>query len=406
MIFQRLTKITFLAKPVNVYYIDVLDGLRAISVLFIAWFHFWQQSWLSPSLNLGSYQIDLLFIPRSGYIFVDVLILLSGFCLFLPHARHMLMGADYPSTSGFYLKRALRILPSYWLCLFVVLFFFTLPNNEYNGNNDEMWKDLLSHLSFTQTFWPETYSGTHLNVVLWTLAIEVQFYLIFPLLAKIFTKQPIPVYFLMVMTAQAFRFIIIQPRTDIGLLINQLPNFLDVYANGMLGVLAFIKLAQAYNESNKKSWIAFLGTLLTLISAYIAIFMMQDLSYVPSYEKINAWQSNNRFAWSIVILMFILSSAFSMPWLRWLLSNKLVAFISFISYNFFIWHQYLAVQMKKFHFPASVNENPHIAAEYSWQILYMLIAFSLATIVGTILTYGFEKPVAENLSQWFKAKKI
>ncbi len=32
----------------DVHYIGVLDGIRAIAILIIAWYHIWQQSWLMP----------------------------------------------------------------------------------------------------------------------------------------------------------------------------------------------------------------------------------------------------------------------------------------------------------------------------------------------------------------------
>ena len=65
--------------------IDILDGIRAIAVLIVVWFHFWQQSWLMPIA--GDFNID--WIPRNGALLVDMLILLSGFCLFLPYAKSM-----------------------------------------------------------------------------------------------------------------------------------------------------------------------------------------------------------------------------------------------------------------------------------------------------------------------------
>ena len=33
-------------------HIDVLDGVRAVAMLFVVWFHFWQQTWLTPYINL------------------------------------------------------------------------------------------------------------------------------------------------------------------------------------------------------------------------------------------------------------------------------------------------------------------------------------------------------------------
>ena len=129
----------------NPYYqtnhIDVLDGVRAIAILIVVWFHFWQQSWLMPII--GDFNID--WIPRNGALLVDMMILLSGFCLFLPHARSMVYGEQTPAASTFYIKRAARIMPSYYLSVFGILLLFALPLNAYT-NPSFMWKDIFTHV--------------------------------------------------------------------------------------------------------------------------------------------------------------------------------------------------------------------------------------------------------------------
>ena len=99
-------------------HIDVLDGIRAISILIVVWFHFWQQSWLMPIV--GDFNID--WIPRNGALLVDMMILLSGFCLFLPYARSMVYGSNTQTTKTFYVKRGARILPSYYFSVLLILF--------------------------------------------------------------------------------------------------------------------------------------------------------------------------------------------------------------------------------------------------------------------------------------------
>ncbi len=110
-------------------YLKVLDGIRALAVLIIVWYHFWQQSWLSPKIGF----IYLDFIPRYGFLLVDMMILLSGFCLFIPYASAMVYGEKIPDTKKFYIKRIARIFPSYYLALiisFVILIIF--KNNWFN----------------------------------------------------------------------------------------------------------------------------------------------------------------------------------------------------------------------------------------------------------------------------------
>ena len=98
------------AGPVDTTYVGVLDGVRTLGVLAVVWFHFWQQTWLHPVVKLPftGWQLDLEWLPRSGYIMVDLLLVLSGFCLFLPIARQMARGeadAGHFDVRAFYRRR-------------------------------------------------------------------------------------------------------------------------------------------------------------------------------------------------------------------------------------------------------------------------------------------------------------
>ena len=115
------------AEPVS--YTHLADGFRALSALLVLWFHFWLQNWLRPEIAtpflapVGIASIDLEWLPRSGYLFVDALLMLSGFCLFLPVARAVeerRPDAGRIDARDFYRRRAARILPSYLFCLAAV----------------------------------------------------------------------------------------------------------------------------------------------------------------------------------------------------------------------------------------------------------------------------------------------
>jgi len=147
------------------------DGLRVIAIGLVAWFHIWQQSWLMPVAQMGNITVDFTPVVRTGYIMVDIMLLLSGYLLFIPIAR-----GGRLDVLPFYKKRLARILPSYLLSVLVMLFAFALPANDWQLT-PRLTRDLITHLTFTHTFFHETYVGTALNVVLWTLAIEMQFYL-------------------------------------------------------------------------------------------------------------------------------------------------------------------------------------------------------------------------------------
>lgn len=435
-LFHRTKSPTANFACIDTHHVDVLDGIRAIAILIVAWFHIWQQSWLMPTIQtpflskLNIPQIDFNWLPATGYEMVDMMLLLSGFCLFLPHARHMILGTPLPNTKSFYKKRAARILPSYLFCIFFFLFVFNLPNHVYADTN-AMWKDLLPHLTFTHTYTKEAYIFTRLNGVLWTLAIEVQFYLIFPMVAKAFRKKPFLTYFIMVASSWYFIEGIVIPKhsNDLLMWINQLPTFFGVYANGMMGALLFVSIAQLLNntlstsisssennltENNiaskqeepfKNKYANAIYVLFTAI-AILCIFIYRKLMITLMYSNNGqAWQIENRYLVSLLFTIFILSCCFSLQGFRRIFSNKVMVFLSSISFQLYIWHQVISTKLKEFHIPAWEGaEPPNMTGDKVWIWKYFLLIWVITIIVATLFTYFFERPLAKLISRESRKK--
>lgn len=246
------------AGPVDTTYVGVLDGVRTLGVLAVVWFHFWQQTWLHPVVKLPftGWLLGFEWLPRSGYIMVDLLLVLSGFCLFLPIARQMARGeadAGHFDVRAFYRRRAARILPSYYFCVLLILFAVVLPAWPYT-NAAEFWRDLLASLTMTQTFFAETFFFTKFNVVLWTVCIEVQFYLLFPLLARAFARRPVASAALMTGVSALGAALLLAGVGDLRFWLNQLPLLLCNYAAGMLGAVAFVRLAAVAGGKPAAMW--------------------------------------------------------------------------------------------------------------------------------------------------------
>ncbi len=158
------------AKSTNT--ILVLDGLRAIATLMVISFHIqqkafiwskWDQPWISAFWTFGGSGVTLFFI-------------LSGFLLFLPYAKALLFQSSWPSIKQFYIRRALRILPAYYIALFIIILLF---QRQYL--NPQLWNQLFLFLTLFMDSTPQTFRA--LNGPFWTLAVEWQFYLLLPLIA-------------------------------------------------------------------------------------------------------------------------------------------------------------------------------------------------------------------------------
>lgn len=370
--------------------LDMPDGIRVIAIGLIMWFHIWQQSWLEPVIRIGGTAIDLSAAARTGYIMVDVMLMLSGYLLFSPVAR----GGGIDKKS-FYIKRLIRIVPCYLLSIFVMLFCFALPGGEYKTSG-EMWKDIITHLTFTQTFFHDTYVGTSLNVVLWTLCVEMQFYLIFPFLAPAFKKRPLACYAVMVTASVLFRELYVMNLESKDMLLNQLPTMLDVYANGMLA--AYITAELEKREDTKITKIFF--TLLMLFG-FVCVWRLMKDQYAVSFplETRKLGQLERRFELSALAALILVSGERSFLYIRRLFGNRVTRFLSLISFNVYIWHQALAVKLKIWKIPNYVSEAPNSAGEQPWQLVYTLLCFSLSIILAILITYLFERPVSQKLTK-------
>ena len=386
-------------ERINVRHIDVLDGIRALAILLILWFHLWQQNWLMPyfyvpflaKLGLPGV-VNLDFIPRSGFLFVDMMLLLSAFCLFLPHARAVFLGEPVPDTLTFYKKRLVRIVPPYYLSVLLIFFFVALPDGAYVTWKDAVI-DLGSTLTFTQVFLPGVLLGTKINGVLWTAAIEMQFYLIFPLLALCFRKKPLLTYLGMVSCSMAYLFFFALPDTEgLRVTLNQLPGFLGVFANGMLAAYALTWLS---TKTGRKPLLSLLATA-AAIGCILLIGACEKAA--PGTSPVQIWQASYRYRLSLLFALFTVSAALSAKWFRFLFSNRVMVFLAGISYNMYIWHQWLFVKLKDWRIPYYEGDTPpNFLGDRAWQWQYTLVCLALALGAAVLATYLFERPMANLL---------
>ena len=383
--------------------IGVLYGFRALMVLFVMNFHLWQQSWISQSVVVFGRHIGFDFWTRSSYLFVDGMILLSGFLLYLPYARQQQEGTLVPSVKRFYFNRIVRILPSYLFAVLAALFFIAIPQNLYHSTQ-AMVKDVASHLTFTFLFWPATYVSTPLNVALWTIAVEMQFYLIFPLLAGWMKKRPALTAGAMILAAWTYRFCVARFATDTNILINQMPAFLDVYAIGMLGAIGYCRMRRWMMKSRRYERITVymlsMAVFIAGVYVLIAILKAQSTASLNGHEALRLSQMQMRLPLAITLGLMMFSAAYWPKILQKLLDNRLMRFLSTISMNLYIWHQALAVQMRIAWFP----DTDLLHTDKNLQSAYMLLCISVAVLAAMAVTFGLEQPVSKWLNRKFKTQ--
>ncbi|SDI94870.1 dihydropteroate synthase [Frankineae bacterium MT45] len=367
-------------------HVQVVDGLRGIAILLVMAYHYWQLSfWVIPIPGVSP-KYNLEFLQFAGQLGVDLFFFISAFCLFYPHAKAMFGEGKVPGLKHFYYRRFIKIVPSYALALLVIGYGFSslYPSTWVHGK----WADLAIHAVFLHNFLPQTLSS--FNGVFWSLAVEVQFYVIFPLLARFCRRNPWLTTAGMVAVAVLYRawsrdkVVGSFEQWD-----NQLPGYLDLFAGGMLTAYLVFWVRGRSEAAHR---LRYVFTLLALVAFAILLMLFRwDYNIRIDLNITNIWKSDNRQWLALVFLCITLFSTFSINLWRRILANRVLLFLSTISYNLYLWHQAVGrVIRERGWYKASTvppTSDPH------WRWSYMFVAVGASIAVATVITYGFERPL-------------
>jgi len=160
-----------------------IDGLRFVALLGVMLSHatdyLWKYRPESPVEGLIFETLMQAFV--SGFLGVQLFFMVSGFILAVPFARTHLARETTPELKSYYIRRLTRIEPPYLINLTVLFAYLVF----LRGNSaDALWPHWLASCCYCHNFWYGT--GSSINGVAWSLEVEVQFYIVAPLLALIF----------------------------------------------------------------------------------------------------------------------------------------------------------------------------------------------------------------------------
>lgn len=372
--------------------LDALDGLRGIAIGLVVWYHLWQVSWLDPNVA----GVSFVFIPISGFLGVELFFFLSAFCLSYPYVRAYFAGERPPSIAHFAYRRFIKIVPSYVLSLAAVIALAYLPGAKGSWGENISWPnahaaflDVLAHLTFAHTFFSNTYAS--INGVLWTLGIEAQYYVLFPMLIAVFIRAPLGVAGTMTALAIAYRARVGMccqtPLFDHNL--GQLLGFFDFFAAGMLAAFAYVWLEQ------RKPRIAGMRSFWTLVAAgavvWIALLFQNLTAHRWDDEFANWWLIRNGTFYAIALFALGLGSLSALPSWRKALASPALLFLAAISYNLYLWHQVV------FRWVASWPFIPHAPGvtrgDPVWSWIVTTCGLVLALTVACAATYFVERPL-------------
>ncbi len=332
---------------------DFLDGIRGLSILLVVIFHIWQQSWMWPTFYIGNITINLNHFALAGFMGVEALFVLSGFCLFLPYAKACFTGKEYkvrPWT--FYKKRLLRIVPSYFISIALLLVF---DKSVYIGTGVEFVQNLLGHLLFVENMMTP-FGGSYINVVYWSLAVEMQFYILFPLIAGLMRRHPHLTMLVVALIGNGYRaYILLNKAEHMSIYFNMLPGMIDLFVLGMYGSWWALRLRKSLYNMNrgKQAWLKTIMSIgfvvLTLMLCSMMYWLMKFNYFDTGYKVIagnQLFQTLVRPFWGIVVMLQMICGVFLFRWMERIFSNVILKFIARISLNLYLWHQWISVKLR------------------------------------------------------------
>lgn len=204
-------------------FVPALEGMRGLAAVGVLLTH--------VAFQTGTFSVPVVG-PLLGRLdlAVAVFFALSGFLLWRPHAAAARGLGPEPSARRYLMHRAARILPVYWVVVILVL--ALLPGA---GGGLGLW---LANLTLVQVFVP--LSLTQGLTQMWSLSVEVAFYLLLPLFGWLLVRLSgprarwrVPVLLGVAAASTAWTFLPIATVDGVNIE-NWLPGYLSWFAAGMV----------------------------------------------------------------------------------------------------------------------------------------------------------------------------
>lgn len=336
-----------------------LDGIRAIAVILVVFYHLNIYSSLIPGYNL--------LIQNGGKIGVSIFFILSGYLMttfYIPGKKE-----GIPTFTSFYKARFFRIVPLY---IFSMILFFLLKDYVHLYQENQKYYTWTAFLKGLFLIDEDLFI---LNPVVWTLRIEMIFYLIFPLIGnmiyvafkrKIYTSSLlIPISMILISCLVRFY--------NYGGEYSFFGN-LDALAVGIM-IVIFQKL---FSKSISKLHLISHGYLL-LLPIILLFILISKYSYGIFYTP-------SILCLLLGVVFYLTLSLSPDSVLNKLLSNYWFYTIALLSYSIYIWHFNLYYSV------AQPIVNYFNISEYLKSSLSAALGVLLALLMSYLTYFYIEKP--------------
>ena len=349
----------------------LFDSLRAIAALSIFGFHI-----AASQLALNDPDFPWLGQLNVG---VPIFFVVSGFLLYRPFVARRAQGRPAPSMRGYAIRRALRIIPAYWVALTVIAVWLGLQSQVFSVDG------VVTYYGFLQVYDVSTIDGGIGQA--WTLGVEVTFYAFLPIWAWAMRRRLDELWPLIALAAFGIVWKIVVLATVFqsgnknaftGLVV--LPAWMETFAAGMaLAVLSVWRTDRDYHPRwlravEERPWLPWLVALLAFAAVGPHGWQGGPESQVMIEYELK----------TIVAVGLVMPAVFGDPtrgWVRRVLAFPPLLWVGLVSYGFFLWHLAVIEKLQD----GGVDDTLGVP-------LFTLIALAASLGIAAVSWYVIERP--------------
>lgn len=372
------------ARPLSAAeHVAVFDGLRALAIAGVVWYHVWLVTGQGASAYLFGSSIDLRPFAETGFLGVDLFFFVSGFCLFYPYARTAFEGTAPQTLAEFARRRIWKILPSYYVALAV----FSAMHWSWFASPADGGRQILLHASFLHPLFSDSFGS--ISGPFWTLGVEMQYYVLFPAIAWAFSRRPAIVLVALVLIAQTYRYAIAAAGQATTLYTtDQLPAVIDLFAAGMAAAYCIVRLRATQVPTTTGRLLYGASALAAASLIWVLLRQLSAVGTSTDSADAYAWLNAHRLLLAMTFFCAAIGSSFGWTALMRVLANPVCAFLAAISYNLYLWHLEIVVLLQN-----------ALGREWSETAIAIVSAFA-AIVFAAAFTYAFERPVMRAGLAW------
>ncbi|RXR17785.1 acyltransferase [Flavobacterium amnicola] len=172
-------------------FIPEIDGLRFIAIISVVLYHlngFLNEKYLDAIQQNTTFYSFLKNLLSHGHLGVPLFFVISGYILGLPFAKFHIANSKPINLKNYFARRLSRLEPPYILVMTLLFFAACFVVHKYSFQ--EGFMSYLASITYTHNFF---YPGMlpKLNAVTWSLEVEIQFYILAPLMGYLFFVKPV-----------------------------------------------------------------------------------------------------------------------------------------------------------------------------------------------------------------------